>query len=119
MYRKTVDLLANQPLVRHLPFLKHSSYAAEKEFRIIYEGEAQLNKLDIPIDLSCIEEIIFNPWLNRGLIDSISRLIRTLPDCGDIKVSSTKLTDNDHWQKCVEEVALRKVRSEAKQPLDL
>jgi hypothetical protein len=63
-YLTLPELRRRAPNTQDLPFLKRYPFTDEREFRIICESRTQkMHALDIPIPLSCIDEIILSPWL--------------------------------------------------------
>jgi hypothetical protein len=86
------------PKTEELPFLKRYPFEDENEFRIIYESKKKIRSLDIPISLSCIDEITLSPWLPEGLFDDIKRLLRSISGCGRLKIIRSTLIGNDEWK---------------------
>ena len=88
-----------------LPFLKRYPFTDEKEFRIICElKEGKRHALDVPVPLSCIDEIILSPWLPHALSGDIKRLLRSIPGCAKLKIARSTLISNEEWKNFAEEL---------------
>src|SRR6476646_8585501 len=73
--------------VTNLPFLKRFAFEHENEFRIIFESrESELQHLDIPISLSCIDKITLSPWINLKLSSRLKKLLKAIEGCRDLDI---------------------------------
>ncbi len=100
----TLQELQNKHLVTDdLPFLKRYPFTDEREFRIICESETKrMHTRDIPIPISCVDEIILSPWLNPALFGDIRKLLRSIPKCKHLKIRRSTLINNDAWKNLAE-----------------
>jgi hypothetical protein len=86
--------------VADLPFLKRFAFEHENEFRIIYESkESELQQLDIPISLSCIDKITLSPWINLKLSSRLKKLLRAIEGCSDLDIHRSTLIGNEEWKR--------------------
>jgi hypothetical protein len=86
--------------VADLPFLKRFAFEHENEFRIIFESrESELQHLDIPISLSCIDKITLSPWINLKLSSRLRRLLSQIEGCGKLKIRRSTLIGNEEWKR--------------------
>jgi hypothetical protein len=85
--------------VRQLPFLKRAGFRPESEFRILYESSSEeVNYLNVPIELSCIQYVSLSPWLPLNLKDSVVKALRTIDGCKKLRVSRSTLVSNEEWK---------------------
>lgn len=96
--------LGKDPLA-NFPFLKRYGFRDEKEFRIIYESRSEdIRTKDIPIPLSCINRIIFSPRFDRSEFERIKEELHSIPDCHDLRITHSRLTDSNVWKRAGEDV---------------
>lgn len=100
---KYVDTLEEaMPPLDAWPFLKRVPFQDEKEFRVIYETMDPEDKTnELPFALSDIRRITLSPWLAKPVAKSIVAVIRALPGCGGLKVTSSTLLENARWRKAI------------------
>lgn len=103
----TLDEIRNKTLaIGHLPFLKRSAFAHEKEFRMIYESKKEkMSKLDIAVPLSCIHRITLSPWVHPALSPHIKRILRSIKGCGALEIVRSTLIGNMEWKNLGESAA--------------
>jgi hypothetical protein len=103
-----IERLAREPgkdPLANFPFLKRYGFRDEKEFRIIYESKSEnVQMKDVPIELSCINKIIFSPRLDRSEFERIREELHAIPDCQDLKITHSRLTDSEVWQQAGKDV---------------
>ena len=86
--------------IADLPFLKRFAFEHENEFRIIFESrESELQHLDIPISLSCIDKITLSPWINLKLSSRLRRLLCQIEGCTELKIRRSTLIGNEQWKR--------------------
>lgn len=86
--------------VADLPFLKRFAFEHENEFRIIFESRAsELQQLDIPISLSCIDKITLSPWINMQLSLGLRRLLSQIEGCRKLRIRRSTLIGNEEWKR--------------------
>jgi Protein of unknown function (DUF2971) len=85
--------------ISDLPFLKRSGFSDEREYRIIFGGEAEEGFYPVPIDLSCIRAIKLSPFVPDGLSGSIKDMLRSIDGCSRLKITRSRLTDSSSWKK--------------------
>jgi len=98
-YRRIADLKRNPPGTSELPFLKRKAFSDEHEYRIIYFDKTNTllyKQIDFSID--CIDAIIFNPWLPTLVEESITKTIKSIKGCQNLKIVKSDLFDNDSWR---------------------
>jgi hypothetical protein len=101
---KLAQELGKDPLA-NFPFLKRYGFRDEKEFRITYESKSEeIQTKDVSIPLSCINRIIFSPRLDRSEFERIREELRSIPDCQELKITHSRLTDSKVWQQAGENV---------------
>jgi len=84
---------------RDLPFLKRYAFKHEYEFRMLYESaKVKRSKLDIPIPRSCIDKVTFGPWIHPDLFEYVKNLLRSIDDCGKLKIERSTLIGNEEWK---------------------
>jgi hypothetical protein len=92
-----------------LPFLKRHGFMAEEEYRIIAEtGEAQQAALNIAMPVSWISGIYLNPWLPAPIAVSLTKTLKALPGCGNLKVYRSQLVDSGRWKQAGDRVVGKK-----------
>jgi hypothetical protein len=107
-YRTLAQMRHTVPAVEELPFIKRSGYADESEFRVIYEGvQGRAVARDIPISIDLIEQISFNPWINKTLFSATSSMLESIEGCEALegRIVRSTLTGNTEWKEIVEDVA--------------
>ena len=98
-YRTIATLRKNPPDTNELPFLKREAFSDEYEFRIIYFDETNtLDYKQIAFSIKCIDAIIFNPWLPNLVEESITKTIKSIKGCEDLKIVKSDLFNNDSWR---------------------
>jgi hypothetical protein len=98
-YRTIATLRKNPPETIELPFLKRKAFLDECEYRIIYFDETNaIVCKQIDFSIKCIDAIIFNPWLPNFVEESITKTIRDIEGCQDVKIVKSDLFDNDSWK---------------------
>jgi hypothetical protein len=91
--------------VNRLPFVKRLGFAAEEEYRVIAEtSEAQEPALSIDFPTRMIDCIYLNPWLPRSIAASVRETLRSLPGCGNIRVSRSQLIESGRWKAAGDKV---------------
>ena len=98
---KEIDRLKNDDLdIRQLPFIKRYAFKDELEFRLIYESKLEnIPSKDVPIYISGISRIIFNPWVPKSVYDSVKAVIEKIDGCNTITIIQTSLIENNQWKK--------------------
>jgi hypothetical protein len=105
-YRTLSRMRSTTPHIEHLPFIKRSGYIDESEFRVIYESSRRkITKKDIPISIEYIEQIAFNPWINRSLFSTAKRLLQSIDGCQNLanRIVQSTLTGNAEWKEIIED----------------
>ena len=99
-YRLIKDLgKKSQIRVEELPFLKRRPYAAEKEFRIIYESKSATEEFkDYTIKLAWIRRITLSPWMSLPLARSVRDHLRSIDGCDKLKIARSTLVNNETWK---------------------
>jgi hypothetical protein len=108
----TLDSIADPaPSIDRLPFLKRYGFQDEREFRIIFESTKQEKKtIDIPIQLSCIDKIVLNPWLAPSLFLQTKEVLQSIDGCRDLNIVHSRLIDNEKAARRVIREAKRRSR---------
>ena len=98
-YRKIADLPRLRPRLEQLPFLKRAPYEDEREFRLVYEDQAEETETKaLPIPLACISRVTLNPWLAPPLAKAMKTAIKQIAGCASLKVYQTTLLENERWK---------------------
>lgn len=106
---ENVDDLRAGDLER-LPYVKRVGFAAEEEYRIVYEtSEPQGLAHNLEFPLSWIGKIYLNPWLPDPLYDSVKATLRSLPGCASLTVVKSHLINSARWKKAGDRVVGRAV----------
>lgn len=93
-------------VIEQLPFLKREGYRDEKEWRIISSDPSlALKTIEIDFSLEDIHLIRLNPWMPESLIENTRTVIKSLPDCANISVQSSSLTNNTRWIAAGQKIA--------------
>ncbi len=99
-YKKIKEARSTRLTREKLPFLKRHPFKDEKEYRLIFESDLEeLASKDVPISLSSISKIIFNPWIPKSVCNSVKMVIKEIDGCKKIRLSRTTLVDNEEWKK--------------------
>lgn len=87
--------------VEELPFLKRKPYEPECEYRIIHVDRDDVVKPSqaFPISMRSIRRITLSPWMHGSLRESISKTLRGIPGCEQLKVARSTLVGNREWQE--------------------
>jgi hypothetical protein len=104
-----VEAVLSTPAARGMvPFLKRTQFEDEREYRIVYGIEDEIDRADFLLHLDSIDSIVLSPWLSEAERMSVKRALRALPDCSNLKLThSTTLSDRT-WMN-----ALRVIKEEA------
>ena len=99
IYRTIAELRKLKLKTEDLPFLKRYPFQDEREFRFIYESESQMMaSKDVPITLSCVTKIVFNPWMPTSVYKSVKGVICGIDGCKSLRLMRTSLVDNEKWK---------------------
>lgn len=91
-----------------LPFIKRNGYNDEREYRFIYESSAEDDCLiGLPINTSCIKEIIFSPKMPSPLLFSVASIIKRIDESNYYKISMHKseLINDTEWKIQIDLIA--------------
>ena len=98
-YKHYDQMKRRRPKIAELPFLKRYAFQDEREYRILYESDDNIRKLNIPIPLSCIDRIKLNPWIDKDMYDDVEQTIRSIGGCRNMRVARSSLTSSEKWQR--------------------
>ena len=90
----------NDPIpLKNFPFVKRHPYRGESEFRIIWEGNIDVEELEIKIDLSAVKRITFNQRMPERIFETTRQLILRILDkrYKDLKINRSTVLDNKRW----------------------
>ncbi|MBR0679334.1 DUF2971 domain-containing protein [Roseomonas eburnea] len=88
-----------------LPFVKRIGFAAEEEYRIVYEtDDPQGAAYSLEFPLAWISRIYLNPWLPDPLYESVKETLRALPDCAKLSIVKSRLIDSARWKNAGDRV---------------
>jgi hypothetical protein len=105
-YLSMHELRKRRISIDQLPFLKRQAFKDEKEFRVIYEDKDNVvSSKSVPIDLGCIQMIIFNPWIPLTVFESVKTVIQEIDGCKDVKIDRTSLVESEQWKERGKEIA--------------
>ena len=101
---KSIDYISeDKPELKDLPFLKRKPYKDEKEYRIIYiDKHKTMENKPINIEISWINRITLSPWMPKALVDSTKVILKSIDDCGELKIFHSTLTGNEKWKKAAD-----------------
>lgn len=102
---KSIKKAKDSPLNKaDLPYIKRHAFKDEGEFRLIYGSNKSITFKHFSIDLSCIYEIVVNPWLKPIVYVSVENAIHRIihPENDSIKIRQTTLLDNPSWKNFLE-----------------
>jgi hypothetical protein len=104
---KTVQQLTDGPPKRtDLPFLKRKAYEHEKEFRLLHcSTKRRIATKSFEIPLSMINSIVLNPWLPKGTVSSVKKLIASIDGCATIPILRATIVENDIWRKLADKAS--------------
>jgi hypothetical protein len=101
-YAFITEVVLNRPKLADWPFLKRKPFEDEGEFRIVYENKTQDEPTKaIPIPLACIRRITLSPWLPEAVAQTVSKVLKQLPDCAAIQVGRSSLLETSRWKAVV------------------
>lgn len=93
--------------VDRLPFVKREGYGDEREWRILARSTEKLKQtMELPLELSVINRVVFNPWMPPVLVNNLRDMIRPLPGCEGLKVESSRLTNSSRWKAAGKKLCL-------------
>lgn len=98
-YRIIAELKKAPPDISELPFLKRKAFSDEREFRILYFNETtDIDYKQIDFSITCIDAIILSPTLPNLVEKSVTKTIRGIDGCQDLKIEKSDLFDNNSWK---------------------
>lgn len=105
-YMNPIQLLASYDTPRDWPFIKGSAYRDEREYRIVYSSPAEvLLSNSFKLNLSCIRQIIVNPWLPEPLFEACKNALMRAAADHELRVSQSRVIDNKSWQEYAKRAA--------------
>ena len=82
-----------------LPFAKRWGFQAEKEYRIIANGDnEEQTSYSIPVPVDLIGRVVVNPWLPQSVYDSLRDVLRKIEGCEKLRVAKSRLIDSTRWK---------------------
>lgn len=102
---KYINDLENKGVINadELPFLTRKPYEDEKEYRVVYLDEDDLDEtMDYKIELEWIVRMTLSPWMPKVIAQSVSKLLKSIDGAGNIRIAHSSLTSNDDWQRLTE-----------------
>ena len=107
-YLKVKELEAFTDADLHrLPFVKREGYGDEREWRILARCDEDMKQtMEIPLDLTSINRVVFNPWMPQPLVDNLREMIRALPGCKKLRVERSRLTNSVLWKAAGKKLCL-------------
>jgi Txe/YoeB family toxin of Txe-Axe toxin-antitoxin module len=98
-YLKLREIRVKTLHMSQLPFVKRFAFEDEDEYRIIFESETEnLSKLDVPIELACIDQVTLSPWMHKDLSFPIIKLLKSIEGCSKISFVRSTLVNNEEWK---------------------
>ena len=98
VYIKINELKRHSKVTNTWPFIKRWPYSCEDEYRIIYESttprDCNKMKLEISIDLDCIDSIRINQSVPRKVFKSIKKFIQSKVD---VHVGPSYIQEHPTW----------------------
>lgn len=89
-----------------LPFLKHSAYSTEREYRVIYTNAEFLTEpKNYDISLCWIKVIKLSPWMPEPLVKSVKEALKSISGCQKLKIIQSRVTDNKAWKDIARRVS--------------
>lgn len=83
-----------------LPFLKRYGFGHEQEFRVIFESKTVASsRLNVDIELSCIEQVTLSPWIDKNLFAEVKKTLQSIELCSKLRVERSSLIGNDEWKR--------------------
>lgn len=103
-YRQIKNIKKSPPKLEDLPFLKRYPYKDEEEIRVVHVNyDEEIKSKDYEIPLSCIRRLHLSPWMHKSLRNSVTKLLRSIDGCSDLKISRSTLVDNEQWKKVADQ----------------
>jgi hypothetical protein len=102
-FEKDVDTRRIQ--LDDLPFIKRIAFNDEREYRFIYNSDEYITRKDIPISISNITRIIFNPWISIAEYNHFREEIRNIKGCKKINVQRSTCLDSERWKNVGDRIA--------------
>lgn len=100
-YRKIEEVEKVTPPEDEWPFLKRITYRDEKEYRVIFQSHQAGETAEIPFTIATIRRITLSPWLPRAVADNVTEIIRSLPECAELKIARSSLLENARWRQAI------------------
>ncbi len=109
-YLEISELKNYQGGVWDLPFIKRFPFINENEFRIIYKDRnKKIFSKSVPVPISCILEIVINPWMPSSVFDSVKSVIHKIEGCHNIRIKKTTLVENEKWKRFGDKVSNKNI----------
>ena len=97
---KKLNAAGRKPFrVAELPFVKRWPYRDEKEYRVIYSCEDEIESYPVKIGLETIERVTLSPWIPIGLSETIKASMKATRGCSRLRVYRSTLVDTEQWKK--------------------
>jgi hypothetical protein len=78
-------------------FVKRWAFKDEREYRVLCGGGLALTHLDLDLNLNSIISIKLGPSLSLNKVESIRKVITSIPGCKNMNVHQSKILNNRKW----------------------
>jgi hypothetical protein len=98
-YEKINNILPELIKIEQIPFTKREPYTTENEYRLIWQGDSDLEYFEIDIMLDSINRITFSQQMPELVFESVkSLLIKNYPIL-NTRINRSTIYENKTWVK--------------------
>ncbi len=102
-YRTLRQLREEPPKRAELPFLKRSTFEAEREFRLVILRKASPDEpIRVAVPLDAVNRVMLSPWLPSEVADQVKALLKSVKGAETLKVYRSSLVENRDWKRLAE-----------------
>jgi hypothetical protein len=103
-YKKVTDVEENSIEVDDIPFIKRYPYRIETEFRILWEGRTDEEKIEFDISLNSINKITISQNMPKDVYNTIVSLLREDFKDPEKRINRSTLFENQRWIKAFKSI---------------
>ncbi len=96
-YKKIKEATPNSFKLNQMPFIKRKPYECEQEYRIIWEGDTDINVFELDVPLDTINKITLSQQMPEQVFKTIKNLLKRTFNDPEKRISRSTIYENKIW----------------------